>query len=394
LTQLVDALTQADLVGALSGDGPFTVFAPTNDAFDAISSTVAGLTKEQLAMVLEYHVISGAEAKSTDLTDMEVLLPLFSGHSLGVDLEEEGRVRIVGENNAVTVTMADVLCTNGVVHIVDAVLVPNLALAATADVDSTCQEEGTEVSSHNEGLAKCCSSKSRTNNRCRGGVCEIHRYCCYYCPGDMEVGEAIAAPMSIVETAQATPELTQLVDALTQADLVGALSGDGPFTVFAPTNDAFDAISSTVAGLTKEQLAMVLEYHVISGAEAKSTDLTDMEVLLPLFSGHSLGVDLEEKGRVRIVGENNAVTVTLADVLCTNGVVHIVDAVLVPNLALAATADVDSTCQEEGTEVSSHNEGLRRGCCRITRTNNRCRGGVCDIHRYCCYYCPGDLEVV
>merc|ERR1712160_224060 len=203
LSSLVGALVQADLVDALSGDGPFTVFAPTNDAFDAISSVVAGLTMEQLQDVLLYHVISGVAAKSTDLTNMQVLLPNFSGHSLGVDLEE-GNVRIVGENNAVTVTTADVLCTNGVVHIVNAVIVPNLSLAA-------------------------------------------------------------AAPMNIVETAQSVPELSSLVGALVQADLVDALSGDGPFTVFAPTNDAFDAISSVVAGLTMEQLQDVLEYHVISG---------------------------------------------------------------------------------------------------------------------------------
>lgn len=138
--------------------------------------------------------------------------------------------------------------------------------------------------------------------------------------------------MSITEKALDTPELSSLVDALVQADLVDALSGPGPFTVFAPTNNAFDAISSVVGGLTKEQLQQVLEYHVVNGTAALSTDLTNMEVLLPLFSGHSLGVDLEE-GPVRIVGENNAVTVTTADVVCRNGVFHIVDAVLVPNLS-------------------------------------------------------------
>merc|ERR1712160_111031 len=190
---------------------------------------------------------------------------------------EEGNVRIVGENNAVTVTTADVLCTNGVVHIVNAVIVPNLSLAASA-------------------------------------------------------------PMSIVETAESVPELSSLVGALVQADLVGALSGDGPFTVFAPTNDAFDAISSVVKGLTKEELAMVLEYHVVSGAAVMAGDLTNMETILPLFTGHSLGVDLEEAGKIaRIVGENNAVTVTTADVVCSNGVVHIVDAVLIPNLGSVIT---------------------------------------------------------
>merc|ERR1712028_189274 len=114
-------------MGTLSGDGPFTVFAPTNDAFDAISSVVQGLTEEQLRQVLEYHVVSGAAVKAADLADMEVILPLFTGHSLGVDLEESGKIaRIVGETNAVTVTTADVLCSNGVVHIVDAVLIPKL----------------------------------------------------------------------------------------------------------------------------------------------------------------------------------------------------------------------------------------------------------------------------
>jgi len=288
-------------------------------------------------MVLEYHVISGAAAKSTDLTNMEALLPLLTGHSLGVHIHPDGTIRIVGENNAVTVTTANVLCTNGVVHIVNAVIVPNVSPTPTPAP---------------------------------------------YPP-----------TMTVVETAMAQSGLLSLVGALVSADLVDALSGDGPMTVFAPTNDAFDAISSVVAGLTKEQLQQVLEYHVISGVTAKSTDLTNMEFLAPLFSGHSLGVNLEE-GKVRIVGETNAVTVTTADVLCTNGVVHIVNAVLIPNLALAATAEVASTCQEEGTEVSSHNEGLSKCCSNKSRTNRRCRDGVCEDHRYCCFYCPGDMEVV
>merc|ERR1711865_1277805 len=164
----------------------------TNAAFAAISSVTAGLSMEQLQQVLEYNIVPGVAAKSTDLTDLEVLLPLFSGQSLHVNLENPGEVRIVGETNYVTVTTANVVCSNGVVHIVNAVLIPNLSLAA-------------------------------------------------------------AAPMSIVETAQATADLSSLVDALVATDLVGALSGDGPFTVFAPTNAAFAAISSVTAGLGMEQ---------------------------------------------------------------------------------------------------------------------------------------------
>ena len=88
-----------------------------------------------------------------------------------------------------------------------------------------------------------------------------------------------------------TPQLSTLVSAIKTAGLAHALSGDGPFTVFAPTNDAFDAISSVVAGLTTDQLTQLLQYHVVNG-QAKSSDLTDMQVLLPLLPGHSLGVDL------------------------------------------------------------------------------------------------------
>merc|ERR1711957_888928 len=109
------------------------------------------------------------------------------------------------------------VCSNGVVHIVDAVLIPNLAA------------------------------------------------------------------QSIVDTAKAVPNLSSLVEALVATGLdTMVLNRDGPFTVFAPTNAAFAAISSVTAGLSMESLLQVLEYHVVRGVAAKSTDLTDLEVLLPL----------------------------------------------------------------------------------------------------------------
>jgi len=157
----------------------------------------------------------------------------------------------------------------------------------------------------------------------------------------VSVGVAFAAPQSIVETAQANPDLRMFVRDLVATDLVGALSGDGPFTVFAPTNQAFQAIMYITCCCSNEQLKKVLEYHVVSGVAAKSTDLTDLEVLLPLFSGKSLHVSLEYPGRFNyitekhlwIVGDTNFVRVTTADVVCSNGVIHIVDAVLIPILS-------------------------------------------------------------
>ena len=175
-------------------------------------------------------------------------------------------------------TTADVICSNGVVHIVDAVLMPS------------------------------------------------------YLSADQL---AAAEPMSIVETAQSVPELSSLVGAPISAGLVDALSGPGLFTVFTPTNAVFEAIgctSATNCPLNIEELTEVLLYHVVGGAVVKSTDLSNMQGWLPQYGGHSLGVDLEESpGRVRIVGETNDVTVTTADVICSNVVVHIVDAVLMPS---------------------------------------------------------------
>jgi len=283
LSSLVDALLAADLVDTLSGDGPFTVFAPTNDALALFSHDFQGLTEEQVKQVLEYHVLLEETpvtfvGEGSTAINNKSFYPLYGrdgkNHSVTMNLEETDKIaRIVSETNAVTVTTADVMCANGVVHIVDRVLIPKLSSAAPAS-------------------------------------------------------------MSIVETAQATPALSSLVDALVQADLVDTLSGDGPFTVFAPTNEAFAAISSTVGGLSMEQLQHLLEYHVVSG-RATTTDLNNMparDQLKTLFPPHTIGVDLEERGRIRIVGETQAVTVTTADVLCSNGVVHIVNAVLGINL--------------------------------------------------------------
>jgi len=269
LSSFTGALAQANLVDTLSGDGPFTVFAPTDAAFAAISQIVGGLSMEQLTEILEYHVISGVAAKAADLTNGEVLQPVFAGHDLTLSVpahpSSRNPIKIQTEGNvkdSVFVTFTDRLCTNGIIHAVNAVLIPNIPLTT----------------------------------------------------------------MNIVETAQSVPDLSSLVSAVVATGLAGTLSAPGTFTVFAPTNAAFAAISQL--GLSTAQLKDVLLYHVLS-QELKSTDLSDGGVLLPLFKGHSLTVDLTNG--VKIMSETNSVMVTTADVLCTNGVVHIVDAVLIPN---------------------------------------------------------------
>jgi uncharacterized surface protein with fasciclin (FAS1) repeats len=133
----------------------------------------------------------------------------------------------------------------------------------------------------------------------------------------------------VVALAQATPDLSTLVKAVTAADLAATLQGDGPFTVFAPANDAFAAVGEDALGdllkpRNREQLASILTYHVVPG-ELKAADLEDGQTL-ETVQGDSLPVSIE--GDQVMVGD---ATVAQADVEASNGVVHVIDAVLMPS---------------------------------------------------------------
>ena len=142
-----------------------------------------------------------------------------------------------------------------------------------------------------------------------------------------EMTTPAAETQDIVATAQATPELSTLVAAVTAADLGPTLQGEGPYTVFAPTNDAFAEIQDTVDTLlmpeNKSDLADVLTYHVVEGA-VKAADLTDGQEVTTV-QGDKLTVSID--GDTVKVGD---ATVTQPDVAASNGVVHVIDKVLVP----------------------------------------------------------------
>merc|ERR1711966_499477 len=134
--------------------------------------------------------------------------------------------------------------------------------------------------------------------------------------------------MGIVETAQGNADLSTLVTELTASPggLVDVLSGDGPFTVFAPTNEAFAALAAVPTG---DALKDVLLAHVHAG-EAFSTDLSDGQVVETQFADGSITVHIAD-GVVTLTSTGDVTaTVTTADVACTNGVVHIIDQGLVP----------------------------------------------------------------
>lgn len=133
---------------------------------------------------------------------------------------------------------------------------------------------------------------------------------------------------SVVEIAVSNPDFSILVEALTKADLAGALSGDGPFTVFAPNNEAFNNLFkqlgvSGIKDLTAVQLTPILLYHVVSG-KVMSTDLSNTSVAT-LSDGKKIKIDLTSGVKI------NESKVIAADISGKNGVIHVIDKVLIPN---------------------------------------------------------------
>jgi uncharacterized surface protein with fasciclin (FAS1) repeats len=132
---------------------------------------------------------------------------------------------------------------------------------------------------------------------------------------------------TIVALAQETADLSTLVTALQAAGLVDVLNGEGPFTVFAPTNEAFKALGTTLDDLlkpeNKEKLAAILKYHVVSG-KVMAADITDGQKAATLNGAE---ITITTTGGVKL---NGKATVTTADVAASNGVVHIIDAVILP----------------------------------------------------------------
>lgn len=143
----------------------------------------------------------------------------------------------------------------------------------------------------------------------------------------------VAAEPTIVDLAAATPQLSTLVAAVTRANLVETLSGEGPFTVLAPTDEAFgnalEALGLTAEELlAREDLSDILTYHVIAGS-VLSSDLTDGQEVTTVQGG-TLTVDITDEGVFFVDANDGRAQVTTADVVASNGVVHIINAVLLP----------------------------------------------------------------
>ena len=256
---LVAAVEAAGLVDTLKSDGPLTVFAPTDEAFSKLpEGTVESLLKpenlKQLQDVLTYHVVSG-NVMAADVVKLSSATTV-QGEKIAIKVEN-GKIKV----NDANVVAADVACKNGVIHVIDAVILP---------------------------------------------------------PGKPD----------IVDTAASAGKFTTLVAAVKTAGLVDTLKGEGPFTVFAPTDDAFgklppETIEDLLKPENKEKLAAILTYHVVSG-KVLADDVVEL-THTSTVNGQKARIKASE-GKVTI---DNA-QIVKTDIECANGVIHVIDTVIMP----------------------------------------------------------------
>ena len=317
LTTLVDAVGQAELVDTLNSDGPFTIFAPTNDAFGAVPADVlqAVLADEELlTSVLTYHVVAGESLTAEQLGQ--------AGTSATV---EGGQLTFATDGTGVD--GADVICSdvpvaNGTVHIVDSVLLPQVALDAIAamgdagamDEDAMADESMDEGAMDEEAMADDMMGAM-------GPACAA-------VPVEGEGSFAGMADDPAGTAASNNPLLTTLVDAVVQAELVDTLNSDGPFTIFAPTNDAFGAVPAEdleAVLADTDLLTSVLTYHVVAGERLSAADLVAAGSATTVNGGE---LTFAADGGAVVV--NGSATTICYDVPTANATVHIIDGVLLP----------------------------------------------------------------
>ncbi|PIF62174.1 fasciclin domain-containing protein [Flavobacterium sp. 11] len=275
LSILVQALVKAELATTLQGSGPFTVFAPTNEAFATFLATTPYATindvpKEALTQILLNHVVTGA-VKSTDLTT-GYIKTLAKGsasttNTLSMYVNTSSGVKL---NGNATVTTADIMASNGVIHIVDKVIdLPTIVTHAAANANFST--------------------------------------------------------------------LVSVLNRSGQPNFITTLSGTGPFTVFAPTNAAFTALNTElapggIAGVSAANLTKVLQYHVVSPANVLAASLTEGQVVTPILTPAQT-FTIQLTGGAKIKDANNRISnIIITDVQCSNGVIHAIDKVLLPVL--------------------------------------------------------------
>jgi len=273
-TTLVAAVIEAGLTETLATTQGLTVFAPTDDAFtdlvatnDAFNSAADILALTNLSDILQYHVL-GSEVDATTAIGLagKTTTPLYTAEELAISYDDPDLYI-----NTSKVIVADVEASNGIVHAIDKVLLPPSASALS------------------------------------------------------NTGVTIGALVTSLAGASSGAEFTTLLNLLQQEGLDTALVGAGPFTVFAPTDEAFSAVGTLTELQALPGLADILSQHVINGAEIDSISAyaANGTSVATLRTGTDLNINIE-MGNLMV---GNA-KVIITDVETSNGVIHVVDAVI------------------------------------------------------------------
>lgn len=308
LSTLLTVVGAADpsVLETLSGEGEFTLFAPTNDAFAALFEML-GLGAEDvinvggaelLTPVLLYHVVPGV-LNASDLVGMagSDLATALDGEMVMLTLTDDGLTL----NETINTTRVNIEASNGIIHLINGVLLPQQTIAVL------------------EGLGLL------------GGGEEAAA------PEEETAAEEEAAGPTIADVAAGAENLSTLVELIGAADpsVLETLSGEGDFTVFAPTNEAFETlfaqlglgVSDVISLGGAELITPVLLYHVVPGAMSAS-DLTAMDgsELATALEGEMVLVTLTDDG-LTLNGEATTISVNIE---ATNGTIHIINGVLLP----------------------------------------------------------------
>lgn len=307
-TTLVSAVEAAGLAETLQGDGPFTVFAPTDAAFDALpEGTVEALLQDPdgaLRDILLFHVAAGEILAVDVLNSIDQSIEMANGQSAAIGVSGN---RVLLETAGFVAT--DIQTSNGVIHVIDAVILPSTASGSEEPTDAAAATDSSAATA--EASAPSASAESP----------------------------------DLVETAISADGFNTLVAAVQAAGLVETLQGDGPFTVFAPTDEAFAALpAGTLDQLLADPtgaLKNVLLYHVVPGKVTAADVIALNNSAVTTALGQDFFVEVAD-GKIMI----NEATVVSADIETANGVIHVIDSVLVPssNADAASVAASDAGC--------------------------------------------------
>lgn len=296
-TTLLAAAEAAGLVDALKGEGPLTVFAPTDEAFAALpAGTVEALLQDTdaLTAILTYHVVVG-EVKAEQVVTLSNAKTL-NGQSVTITVTSDGNVMI---DNAKVIT-TDIETTNGIIHVIDAVILPSSSSSLSKlELGSLSTTWGARSFSFGGGWIAEAIKDGRL--------------------------QWLTKRLSLYTVARMTG-LSTLTTAVKAAGLKSTVKKEGPFTILAPTNEAFGMLpEGTIPALLNDPatLSNILLYHVVPGNVTSDIVITLTEATM------ANGQDVEIMFDGTKVMINDA-TVEVVDIPAKNGVIHIIDGVLLP----------------------------------------------------------------